>query len=69
MKTWSQRKSLTPGRKNVSQEPLVPSDNFFLPPLASTTTYKVGTHEKFSESYEQGWCRLSISQNKISSNQ
>ena len=33
VKTWPQRKSLTPGLKNVSQEPLVPSDNIFLPPL------------------------------------
>ncbi|ERL91387.1 hypothetical protein D910_08719, partial [Dendroctonus ponderosae] len=33
VKTWPQGKSLTPGLKNVSQQPLVPSDKIFLQPL------------------------------------
>nr|XP_036219079.1 uncharacterized protein LOC118680996 [Bactrocera oleae] len=32
-KSWPLRKSLTPGLKNVSQKPLVPSEKIFLPPL------------------------------------
>lgn len=33
IKTWPLRKKLTPGLKNVSQKPLVPSEKIFLPPL------------------------------------
>lgn len=43
VKTWPQRKSLTPGLKNVSQKPLVPSEKNFLPPLH----IKLGLMENF----------------------